>query len=414
MDGWVKMRREEFDKYEIIRTFVEGEISRAEAAKKLGLTERAVTNRANKVRKSGINGAYHGNRGKTPKVKKSEHTRHRYIAKRKQIYFDFNVKHAWEMIAEGLGSSKAEPVSYSTFYNWCRDQSLLKHKQRRRTKGRKLRDRMPCEGQMLQFDGSPHRWFGDEESTLIQAIDDASSDLVAGEFFESETTIACMKVLRRIIETRGIPESLYIDKAGWGGGQKRCNFSHFEEACKALNIRLIYANSPEAKGRVERSNRTHQDRLPPLLRHNGISNKADATRYFNGCYAREWRSKYNVTPTSSETRYGPAPSASELNEIMSIKEHREARRDGAISYCNVIYKVTTKHGFPPHHGTPVEIRHYLDGTWSAFVNQERSTLQIAPKNRQPNHRYLEQIQRGNKEIDEQLLILRKQLQPKLA
>lgn len=273
---------------------------------------------------------------------------------------------------------------------------------------------MPFEGQMLQFDGSPHRWFGEEGSTLIHAIDDASSDLVAGEFFESETTVACMRVLWRIIETKGVPESLYIDKAGWGGGQKRCNFSHFEEACKALNIRLIYANSPEAKGRIERSNRTHQDRLPPLLRHKGIATKADATRYFNGSYAKEWRSKYKVTPTSNETRYRAAPTVPELHEIMCIKEYRETRKDGAISYCNVIYKITTKHGFPPHHGSPVEIRQYLDGTWSAYVNQERATLQIAPKNRQPNHRYLNQVPKGNREIDEQLQTIGKQLQTKLA
>lgn len=409
MEGWVQMSRKEFEEYEIVKSFIEGKLTRKEASLRLGLSERALTNRANKVRKKGSAGAFHGNKGRIPRIKKSEHSKARYKARKKEIYFDFNVKHAWELIREEAGSTEIETVSYTTFYNWCRESNLLKHKQRRRKNSKMLRDRKPLEGQMLQLDGSHHHWINGTKWTLIYAIDDATSDIPAGEFFDSETTIGCLKVLERIITTKGVPESFYVDKAGWGAGPKRVNFSQFDEACKQLDIRLIYANSPEAKGRVERGNRTHQDRLPPLFRHLKINSKKEATRYFNKEYKAYWQNTNTVESTLTGSCYRPAPEAQKLKEILCIKQTREARNDGAISFGNVIYKVKTKQEQSPYKGTPVEIRQYLDGTWSAFVHDERAILSLAPSNRQSTHRYLEQIPNGNLEIDKEIENIKRSL-----
>ena len=96
---------------------------------------------------------------------------------------------------------------------------------------------------------------------LISAIDDATSEIPYAELFKGETTLSCMKVLKRIIEIKGVPKAIYTDKAGWSGGMKRTEFSNFQIACEKLGIQVIYANSPEAKGRIERSFRTFQDRL---------------------------------------------------------------------------------------------------------------------------------------------------------
>jgi hypothetical protein len=259
---------------------------------------------------------------------------------------------------------------------------------------------------MIQLDGSPHRWNGTDEWTLIYAIDDATSDIPGGEFFDSETTIGCLKVLKQIIESKGVPESFYVDKAGWGCGQKRTNFSHFDEACKQLDIKIIYANSPEAKGRVERGNRTHQDRLPPLFRHLKIADKASANRYFKNKYVPDYWTKNNkVEASQAGSAYRESPGAEALKEILSIKHKRESRSDGAISYSGAIYRVKTAQGLTPHKGTIVEIRHYLDDTWSAFVIGERANLTLAPFNRQGNHRYLSLVPKGNKEVDLQVELL---------
>ena len=101
---------------------------------------------------------------------------------------------------------------------------------------------MPLPGLMLQMDGSPHRWFGDEKSCLIAIIDGATSDIHA-QFFPLETTEGCMKVMRAYIEKRGIFKTLYVVRAGIFGGPKRSNFSQMQRACDELGIEIIFPNS---------------------------------------------------------------------------------------------------------------------------------------------------------------------------
>lgn len=97
---------------------------------------------------------------------------------------------------------------------------------------------MDAPGLMLQMDGSTHRWFGKKKSCLIAVVDDATSDIHA-EFFPSETTAGCFKVMRCIIETDGLFKTLYVDRAGIFGGPKRCNFSQMQRACEELVVEII-------------------------------------------------------------------------------------------------------------------------------------------------------------------------------
>ncbi len=121
-------------------------------------------------------------------------------------------------------------------------------------------------GLMIQMDGSHHRWFGDRETCLIAAIDDATSEVVAAEFFEGETTFGCLKTLHEIVSKKGVFKILYVDRAGLYGGIKRHGFSQVARALEEIGAQIIYANSPEAKDRVERLFQTLQDRLVPELR----------------------------------------------------------------------------------------------------------------------------------------------------
>lgn len=122
----------------------------------------------------------------------------------------------------------------------------VRHTKRRRAKVRKRRARVESPGLLLQMDGSPHPWLGDKKSCLIAIIDDASSE-VHVEFFKSETTLACLKVLRDYIALKGVFKTLYVDKAGIFGGPKRCNFSKAQRAWKELGIEIIFANPPQGK-----------------------------------------------------------------------------------------------------------------------------------------------------------------------
>jgi hypothetical protein len=114
------------------------------------------------------------------------------------------------------------------------------------------------------MDGSTHQWFGNDKSCFIAIIDDATSDIHA-EFFKSETTQGCLKVIRDFIHKNGLFRTLYVDRAGIFGGPKRCNFSQVQRACEELGIEIIFACSPQGKGRIERAFDTLQDRLIPEL-----------------------------------------------------------------------------------------------------------------------------------------------------
>jgi len=217
------MSKGELESLKVIESFIEGHISRERAALKLGITERSVSRRAKKIRTLGLNGAYHGNRGRKPKQKKSRTTKHRYLSKKREQYFDFNVCHAWELIRAEAGENELETVSRPTFYRWCRDAGLLKFASRRLRKPRKLRDRVPMKGMMVQLDGSHHRWNGQEEWCLINAVDDATTTLVAAHFFKEETTLGCLQALLDIEAHVGLPECFYIDRANWAAAEKaRC------------------------------------------------------------------------------------------------------------------------------------------------------------------------------------------------
>lgn len=197
---------------------------------------------------------------------------------------------------------------------------------------------------MIQLDGSPHKWNGRDEWCLVAAIDDATSTMAAARFFPSETTWACFHVLRAIIERYGVPEVLYTDNAGWaGGGEKRRNFTQFVRACEELGICLVTTSSPEAKGRIERSFRTMQNRLIPELALNGITGMVDANRYLNQVFLPDyWNKALTVEPRSPTSRYRGLRAGQNLDLILCFKYRRRLARNHTIQLHGVSYRVYRK------------------------------------------------------------------------
>jgi transposase-like protein len=291
---------------------------------------------AKRCGEDGLKGLLHGNSQKSPHNKKSDELRRQCLELAQQLYFDFNVTHCLELLRSRHGLE----VSYSVFRRWCVGAGIGKHKRRQTSKARCYRERMGNEGLLLQMDGSHHKWNGKDDWVLIAAIDDATSNIPHVEFFKAEDTINCMTVLRRIIEKRGVPEALYVDRAGWFGGIKRQFFSQFVRACDELAIRVIYANSPQAKGRIERTWRTFQDRLIPELRLHGIKSMEDANAYVtNEFIPNYWEKQNTVLSRHEPCRYRPLNDYDNLDNIFCMKHDRRVRADQTIYYDNVVYKI---------------------------------------------------------------------------
>ncbi len=323
-------------KFQIITKYLNGSLYRDEAAKLLNVSMRTISRYAKKIKDKGIFGAKHGNMGNSINKKYDDEFKAEIIKLKRDKYYDFNTVHFQEILLNDHGIE----VSYSVLWRWLDKEKLVKKRHQRRRKKHVFRPRMPQEGLLLQMDGCHHRFNGRDDWCLISAIDDATSEIPYAEFFDGETTLACMKVLKRIIEIKGVPKAIYTDRAGWSGGQKRTQFSSFQRACEKLGIQVIYANSPEAKGRIERSFRTIQDRLIPELRHNKIDNMAAANKYLNETFLKKyWNKEKTINTLNPTPAYEPLDPWINLDAILCIVTERKIGTDQTVSFLGQRYLI---------------------------------------------------------------------------
>lgn len=358
---------------DVISQFLAAQLTRREAAELLQIRERSVSRMARRVREKGVLGVTHGNRGRPAANRAPLAFEQMVMDLVERRYFDCNLTHALELLKKEQGIE----VGYASFRRWCHRRNLVKRRQKRRSPARHARVRMPSEGLLLQLDGSPHRYNGKDDWCLIGAIDDATSDIPYAEFFHSEDTLSCMQVLRRIIELKGIPHALYVDHAGIFGGAKRQQFSQFKRACEELGIRVIFASSPEAKGRIERAWGTIQDRIIPEMRLRQIQRMPAANHYLQEQFLPNyWKTKNTVTPKSLECRYRPLPASVNLEEIFCLKDFRSVNRDHTLSWNGTTYEFQSPHAYSIR-GQKIELRTYLDLSWKAYYAGKQ--IEITPR-----------------------------------
>jgi transposase len=323
---------------DVISKVAQGKMSIVNAAKLLNKSRRTIERYLQRYHKVGIQFVIHRNTGKSPKNKTPDSLKKQVQSLIKEKYYDVNLQH----LAELLATNESIHVKRETLRRWAHDIHHVKRAKRRRTQVRKRRERMESPGLLLQMDGSPHRWFGDKKSCLIAIIDDATSEIHA-EFFNSETTEGCLKVMRDYIEKKGLFKALYVDRAGIFGGPKRCNFSQMQRACDELGIEIIFANSPQGKGRIERSFDTFQDRLVPEMRLRYISNMKDANHYLQKEFIPGfWQKKITVNPKNTISEFTPVPKNLSLDDICVQKEYRKIRNDHTFSYGNKFYLIDSE------------------------------------------------------------------------
>lgn len=366
--GGLFMSERQIEVFHVVSQFREGKLSRKEAARKLGLSERTVQRKSKRVRESGAKGITHGNKYSRPANQKAEMFREHAVLLYKAKYYDFSMYHAWEELTANHGLS----VSYATFRRWLHAQGIgVKYRKKRRPKKRIARERAANEGIMLQLDGSPHQWIPGQVWTLIAMIDDATGNVPFAAFFPSETTEGCMIVLRTVIEEKGVPERLLTDRAGWSvGSAKRENFSQFARACLELDIELIGTSSPESKGRIERFNRTAQSRLVPAFRLAKIRTIEAANRYLKEHFLPEFNRKWEVEPLFPTTRYRQQQNSFCLDDIFCFKSTRKVNRDSTVHFNNRRYRILDER-YLNLAGKEVHIHQSFEGNISIFYGDSK-------------------------------------------
>lgn len=368
MEGGIFMNKNEQVTYQVLEDFRQGRVSRKRAAELIGVSERAISRRVRKIRERGMSGIKHGNYSRSPVNKTAEPLRREALSLIREKYSDFNTSHAHEFLVKEHGFE----LSYATLLSWCKQEGLTRTRKRRRSsKARVYRERMANEGMLLQMDGSEHEWNGKNKWHLISVIDDATSHTPAGQFYEGETSWSCMKLLRRVFTERGIPQFLYTDGAGWaGGGAKRQNFSQVVRACEELGVKIIRANSAQAKGRIERSYKTHQDRLIPEMRLQGITSMTDANRYLDQVYWPDWNQRFTVLPQEDNDRYRAIQPDEDLDQILCLKFDRVVRSDHTVSFESKNYQLETG-DLGRIHKKVVSVHQYEDQTIGIYFDKQK-------------------------------------------
>lgn len=363
--GSVLLSSNEQQIFEIVRQVDNGSLDRKTACEVLEVCERTLFRYLKLYRVHGLMFLRHGNRGKKPANAHPYEVKSAVIKVMREVLFDFNMTHARDIVEKKFNLK----IARETFRRWCHAGDIVKHRNRRRVKPRYKRVRKSQTGLMVQFDGSPHKWFGDESACLIAGIDDATSILLEPEFFRSENTPDCMQVLKNIIEKHGLFRVLYVDRAGLYGGIKRRGFSQITRALRELGIGVIYAQSPEGKGRIERVFRTLQDRLIPELRLNKIMTIEVANKYLKSVYLPEHNRRFSVAPENPKNGFLPVDPNIDLKEVFCIKETRTVAPDHTISLRAQRWKIRHPNGVSIAKRR-VELRIYPDGVAAFYLNEK--------------------------------------------
>ena len=346
---------------DIVYKVYSGQLTRDEGKALLNISSSTLKRYLRDFRKEGIGFILHGNRGRAPKNQISPDLKKDVQGLVRERYFDFNLLHLQEKLGEHQITVKRE-----TLRKWCHEIKMVKRSKRRRSRPHYRRKRMSQAGLMVMMDGSHHRWFAEVECCLVVALDDATSEILFAEFSYEETTVACLKVLRRVVEKHGSFKVLYTDRAGVFGGVKRSGFSQVERALGELGTEVIYAQSPEAKGRIERLFQTLQDRLVAEMRLKGIKNMAEANRFLQEEYIPHAHNpRFSVEAHNPKSAFVKLHAGVDLGSIFCVKEYRVVARDHTISFGADRYLIADRLKYSIHKQR-IELRIEEGGKWQAF------------------------------------------------
>lgn len=328
----IRLSSKEIRNGEIVSKIIEGKMSQSQAAILLELSVRQIKRLCKKYRAEGIKGLAHKNRGKPSNHSISTNLKEEVLQLIREKYPDFTYQLIHERLQETHG------ISLSA--EWVR-QTMIKEGDRRVEKRKKikcfqLRTRRSRRGELIQIDGSYHLWFEERgpKCCLLVSIDDATSELCELRFVEHESTQGYMELIKSYVKNRGKPIAFYSDRLNIF----KETGSQLRRSLKELDITLINANSPQAKGRVERANGTLQDRLIKLMRLENIST-IEAGNEFLQQYISDHNKRFGRQPKIDEDAHKPY--SEDLNTVLCIKEKRKVTKDLMVHCNNKVYALET-------------------------------------------------------------------------
>jgi transposase len=364
------MSSEELRRVGLLARVKSKEVKLSEAAIMLGISYRQAKRVWRRYRKHGASGLTHGNAGKGSNRAKPAKLRRKVLGLIRSKYSGGGQERFGPTLAaEHLAADDGIAIGVETLRQWMLEEGLWS-RERKRKQYRKRRDRRGHFGELVQMDGSFEVWLEGRgpRGCLISMVDDATSGGLA-RFAEEETTWGAADTLRAWVETYGIPRALYVDwknvyRPTPNARQRRegeTPVSQFGRMCARLGIELIMANSAQAKGRVERSHGTHQDRLIKKMRLKKIRSYEAANEYLQQVYFPQHNARYAVEAVET-VDFHDSPMGLNLEDVFCLEEERVVSNDWVVQYDNRWLQIDSGQRTAVGAGAKVIVRQLRDGT----------------------------------------------------
>jgi transposase len=371
MDGEIGMSKKELSRLELVQAVVDSRLTQREAAGRLKLSVRQVKRLCRSYREDGAASLVSKRRGRPSNHRIGEAERAGVIELIKARYEGFGPT----LVAEYLRAEDGYRHCVETLRGWMKEAGLWSAKRKGRRAVHGLRERRARFGELVQIDGSPHNWFEGRgpRCTLIAFIDDATGKVVYARFVPVESSLAYLDALHAYVLEHGRPVALYSDRHGifTKHDPEDPAPTQFERAIEQLGIEGILANSPQAKGRIERLFETLQDRWVKAMRLAGISDRDAANRWLPAAIARH-NARFAVAPRHAEDAHvavDQSPAA--LQRICSLQFVRTLSKALSCQFAGRVYQIQT--GGEPRYGLQgkkITVCQVSDGTLTLLNGEE--------------------------------------------
>lgn len=375
----LSMSRKEIDQISIFEDLKNRKMKQRQAALILNLSIRQIQRKLRGYRRLGAKSLIHGNRGRPGNRCLDPALVVQALSLIENRYPDFAPTFASEKLEEIHGLV----INRETLRLKMTKAGLWLAKQKK-TKHREWRERKACFGELIQLDGSSHHWLEDRapSCTLLAFIDDATSQILYLEFVSEETTEAVMKATKTYLEQSGRPLELYVDR----GKVFKVNLNNpddekitqYRRSLDELDIKVSYARSPQAKGRIERLFGTLQDRLVKELRLAGINTLEEADHFAQNIYLPKHNQKFAVSPKEEQNLHRSIEGY-QLEEILNHREERILTNDFTIRYHNQWFQLAPRQATLLFPGNAITVVKYLDQTIKLKIRRMKLNFQEIPK-----------------------------------
>lgn len=362
------MSEKEIRRFSVIDGVIKGKYTIPQAARLLKLSDRQVQRLKRSVLESGVDGIIHKNRGRKPINAPSSELEEKIIKLKKSYEYEkANIIHFSELLAEHENIN----ISYSSLYRLLDKNNIKSQRAHKKPKLHHSRKRKEHFGELIQTDGTPFDWFETGEKYSLHAyIDDATGIPLGLYMCKQECLLGYLEITRQMLTNFGIPVAIYSDKFSVFFPPTGTKLSLDEELagksvpetqyCRildSLNIELIGASSPQAKGRVERLWNTLQDRLVTEFRVHKINNMEDANKFFPH-FIKSFGEKFGVTPANKESKFIPLLKKTNLDDLLVMQFSRVIDNSGTFTFYKKKFQVITDK-IPPKTKVNVLISHKI-------------------------------------------------------